>query len=207
VISGYLITHNIIADAQSGKFSFATFYIRRARRILPALLFTIAIVFIAGALLLAPETLRELSKESTHAMLSISNIQYWRELSSYFAQASDQLPLQNPEAMFFLMPFRIFEFAIGGFVVFTESARKASAISEIFSCLGLLTVATSMMVLSAASPFWVATLFPCLGTAAVIHCGQQTLAARLIATRPALAIGRASYSLYLCHRPIVFLRE
>jgi peptidoglycan/LPS O-acetylase OafA/YrhL len=253
VISGYLITHNIIADAQSGKFSFATFYIRRVRRILPALLFTIAIAFIAGALLLAPETLRELSKESTHAMLSISNIQHWRESSSYFAQASDQLPLlhfwslslevqfyliwpfvillglrlnkllfaivsiaslsflsafactvQNPEAVFFLMPFRIFEFAIGGFVVLVESARKSSAISETISCLGLLTVVTSMMLLSAASPFSVTTLFPCLGTAAVILCGQRTLAARLIATWPALAIGRASYSLYLCHWPIIF---
>jgi peptidoglycan/LPS O-acetylase OafA/YrhL len=253
VISGYLITHNIIADARSGNFSFATFYIRRARRILPALLFTIAIVFIAGTLLLAPETLRELSKESIHAMLSISNIQFWRESSSYFALASDQLPLlhfwslslevqfylvwpfvillglrlnkllfaiasiasmsfwaaiafnaQNPEAVFFLMPFRIFEFAIGGSVALFESARKSSAISETISCLGLLTVVASMMVLSAASPFWLTTLFPCLGTAAVILCGQRTLAARLVTTWPASAIGRASYSLYLCHWPIIF---
>ena len=187
VISGYLITHNIAADARCHNFSFATFYIRRARRILPALLFTIVVVFIAGTLLLAPETLRELSKESTHAMLSISNIQFWRESSSYFALASDQLPLlhfwslslevqfylvwpcvillgsrlnrllfaivsiasvsfcfaiacnaQNPEAVFFLMPFRMFEFAIGGSVVFVESARKSAAISEATSCLGLL---------------------------------------------------------------------
>ena len=79
VISGYLITHNIVADARSGTFSFVTFYIKRARRILPALLFIIAITFIVGTLLLAPETLRELSKESTHALLSISNIQFWRE--------------------------------------------------------------------------------------------------------------------------------
>jgi peptidoglycan/LPS O-acetylase OafA/YrhL len=93
VISGYLITYNIVADARTGKFSFASFYMKRARRILPALFFTIAVTFIAAALLLAPETLRELSKESTHALLSISNIQFWRESSSYFAQASDQLPL------------------------------------------------------------------------------------------------------------------
>jgi Acyltransferase family len=74
VISGYLITYNIVADARTGKFSFASFYMKRARRILPALFFTIAVTFIAAALLLAPETLRELSKESTHALLSISNI-------------------------------------------------------------------------------------------------------------------------------------
>jgi peptidoglycan/LPS O-acetylase OafA/YrhL len=253
VISGYLITHNIVADVRRGNFSFVTFLIKRARRILPALLFTIAVAFTVGTLLLAPETLRELSKESTHAMLSISNIQFWRESSSYFAQASDQLPLlhfwslslevqfyllwpfvillgfkldnvlftivalaglsfcaalicnvHHPEAVFFLMPFRIFEFAIGGAVVFAESARKSAATSEILSSLGLLTVVISMVSLTAASPFWVATLFPCLGTAAVILCGRRPLAARLIATGPALAVGRASYSLYLCHWPIIF---
>src|ERR1700691_5388666 len=41
VISGYLITQKIVANVRSGTFSLASFYIRRARRILPALLFTV----------------------------------------------------------------------------------------------------------------------------------------------------------------------
>jgi peptidoglycan/LPS O-acetylase OafA/YrhL len=34
-----------------------------------------------------------LAKESTHAILSISNIQYWREFQNYFAPESDDLAL------------------------------------------------------------------------------------------------------------------
>ena len=37
VISGYLITRNILADLQAGRFSFGQFYMRRTRRIYPAL--------------------------------------------------------------------------------------------------------------------------------------------------------------------------
>jgi len=43
VISGYLITRNIVDDISLNRFSFSGFYYRRARRLFPALLFTIAI--------------------------------------------------------------------------------------------------------------------------------------------------------------------
>src|SRR4051812_38278218 len=46
VISGYLITRNILADARAGRFSFADFYIRRTRRIYPALVFTVVVTYI-----------------------------------------------------------------------------------------------------------------------------------------------------------------
>jgi hypothetical protein len=104
------------------------------------------------------------------------------------------------------MPFRIFEFAIGGSLMFAEPSRRNSsmAISQITSGLGLLTITASMVAFDANSSFWAVTLLPCLGVAAVILSGAQTVAARLITNRPALAIGRASYSLYLCHWPIAF---
>jgi len=49
VISGYLITNIIrqeIIDA--GKFNFGAFYIKRARRLFPALFVTLCVTFIAG---------------------------------------------------------------------------------------------------------------------------------------------------------------
>jgi len=93
VISGYLISRNIINDIEAGRFSFVQFYARRARRILPALILTVIATFMAGLLWLSPVAMRGLAKESTHALLSISNIQYWRESQEYFASASDQLAL------------------------------------------------------------------------------------------------------------------
>ena len=85
VISGYLITGNILRDLHADRFSFGQFYIRRTRRIYPALIFTVVATYIAGALWCSPEMFLDLAKESTHALLSISNIQYWRESHRYFA--------------------------------------------------------------------------------------------------------------------------
>ena len=42
VISGFLITQNIVAGLQDGTFSFAGFYARRIRRIFPALALVLA---------------------------------------------------------------------------------------------------------------------------------------------------------------------
>jgi peptidoglycan/LPS O-acetylase OafA/YrhL len=93
VISGYLISRNIMLDLQHKRFSFLNFYMRRARRILPALIFTVVLTYICGALWLPPDFFRGLAKESTHALLSIANIQYWRESKEYFSATADQLPL------------------------------------------------------------------------------------------------------------------
>jgi peptidoglycan/LPS O-acetylase OafA/YrhL len=43
VISGYLITALLVRDIEAGTFSFADFYERRARRLLPALLLVMSV--------------------------------------------------------------------------------------------------------------------------------------------------------------------
>jgi peptidoglycan/LPS O-acetylase OafA/YrhL len=56
VISGYLITTLILKELnQTNRFSFKNFYERRARRILPALLFMMGISSVVGYYLLVPE--------------------------------------------------------------------------------------------------------------------------------------------------------
>src|ERR1700731_4896636 len=93
VISGYLITRNILRDLAADRFSLIRFYTGRARRILPALIFTVAFTYLLGALWCSPLMFLDLAKECTHALLSIANIQYWRESHQYFAPNSDELAL------------------------------------------------------------------------------------------------------------------
>src|SRR4051794_38268506 len=93
VISGYLISRNILCDIGRGRFSFGEFYLRRTRRIYPALIFTVVATYLAGALWCSPQMFLDLAKESTHAILSISNIQYWRESKAYFAPDAEHLAL------------------------------------------------------------------------------------------------------------------
>ena len=57
VISGYLITTIILSEMAEGKFSIVNFYERRARRILPALFFVMAICVPFAGLWFAPTDL------------------------------------------------------------------------------------------------------------------------------------------------------
>src|SRR3954470_21880434 len=59
VISGYLIGGIILREAMAGRFSFAVFYARRARRILPALFTVVLATCAAGWFLLSPAQFRD----------------------------------------------------------------------------------------------------------------------------------------------------
>src|SRR5437764_2729220 len=52
VISGFLITRHIKDDFEAGTFTFVGFYVRRARRLLPALFTVLAASYVISFLLL-----------------------------------------------------------------------------------------------------------------------------------------------------------
>ena len=92
VISGFLITRLIVAQLKADRFSFAQFYLRRARRLLPALFVTLAASLCAGALLFTPEHLALLAQSTLATLGSVSNIVFWRE-AGYFDAAGHYKPL------------------------------------------------------------------------------------------------------------------
>lgn len=92
VISGFLITRLIIDSVKEGSFTFSEFYFRRARRLLPALLFTIIASFILGCLIFSPQHLARLGGSGLHGLLSLSNFFFWDE-SGYFDADSTVKPL------------------------------------------------------------------------------------------------------------------
>ena len=264
VISGYLITRNILSDIERGRFSFGDFYLRRTRRIYPALIFMVLATYLVGALWCSPLMFLDLAKESTHAILSISNIQYWREFQRYFAPESDYLALLHcwslsleeqfylvwpalillaskserpfaiiagigcaslalaivaggidPCAAFFLMPCRIFEFAIGAMVLAAgrgvrptrpESGSSSGRfMSEAFCAIGVVSILASALLFRPDMPdAELVSLCPCIGAALVIWSGDKTWSAMVLTNRVAVALGAVSYSLYLCHWPVIF---
>lgn len=92
VISGYLITNGIVRGVDTGKFTFGDFYIRRTRRLIPALLFTISATYIASLFILSPKDLASLSGSTVYALTGISNIYFWMQ-SGYFDNFSSLKPL------------------------------------------------------------------------------------------------------------------
>jgi peptidoglycan/LPS O-acetylase OafA/YrhL len=255
VISGYLITRNILADLGRDRFSFGQFYTRRMRRIFPALIFTVILTWLAGALWCSATMFRDVAKEGTHALLWISNIQYWRESHLYFAPNSDELALlhcwslsleeqfyllwplfivlahrfgltfqaiaiaaivsllssiaitrTDPSAAFFLTPFRIYEFGCGALVLLLEKRLSPGpAAAGYLSAGGVIAIVASVATFDSDMPHMdIAALLPCLGAAAVILARGETRTAKLITGPVMLGTGAISYSLYLCHWPIIF---
>lgn len=92
VISGYLITTIIINELEKGKFSLANFYERRARRILPALVFVVLACLPAAWFLLTPSEMKRFSLSLVSVALFSSNILFWRQ-SGYFDTAAEFKPL------------------------------------------------------------------------------------------------------------------
>lgn len=92
VISGYLISTLILQDLDAGQFSVVTFYERRARRILPVLVFVmLACLPFAWALML-PDQMKEFAQSALATAAFLANVYFWRE-AGYFATASEQQPL------------------------------------------------------------------------------------------------------------------
>jgi peptidoglycan/LPS O-acetylase OafA/YrhL len=92
VISGYLISAIILKDINSGKFSIATFYERRVRRILPALIGTLLGTSVLAYLFFLPGELMDYAKSLLAALFSTSNFYFWKH-SGYFSAPVETKPL------------------------------------------------------------------------------------------------------------------
>lgn len=92
VISGYLITSIILAEAGRGDFSISGFYERRIRRIFPALFTVIAASAAIGWLLLAPRDYMDFARSSIAAAAFYSNF-FFNAQAGYFAPDAETQPL------------------------------------------------------------------------------------------------------------------
>ena len=78
VISGFLITSNIMTSVARGDFSFSEFYLRRVLRLLPALATTVFFTLFLSFLLLPPDQVLSLAKSALSSLMAVSNIYFWR---------------------------------------------------------------------------------------------------------------------------------
>ena len=90
VISGYLITTILAKEMAEGKYSILKFYERRARRILPALLFVIIVTLPFAFLWLQGNELSSLGKSMVGVGTFASNIFFWSSISYFNPSAADQ---------------------------------------------------------------------------------------------------------------------
>jgi len=92
VISGFLISTIIFSNLERNTFSFTEFYIRRIRRILPALITVMLTSLTFGWFALTAEEYKQLGEHIAGGSAFISNFLLWSE-SGYFDNAAETKPM------------------------------------------------------------------------------------------------------------------
>ena len=147
VVSGFLIGGIILRELDSGAFSFAQFWERRTRRILPAFLGLFAILLLIGWVLLPPLDLLGLCDQITAALVGIANFKMLALTGGYWARPADSLLLLHAwslaveEQFYVLMP------------VLLVMARRWGSRGPLLTMLVLFTVSLSL------SLFWSASRY------------------------------------------------
>ncbi len=94
VISGFLISLNILGDLERGRFSIVDFYRRRVKRIAPPMLLVVAATMLVTQQLFLPEDAERTAESALWSLLSLANVYFWRNQdTSYFAAANSDTPL------------------------------------------------------------------------------------------------------------------
>jgi len=113
VISGFLITRNLLNGLEGGRtLSIAEFYRRRALRILPVLFLVVLVTLILGHFILQPNHLLNVAWSSLASVFAAANIYFAYFIgSSYFSDDASFHPLLHlwslgiEEQFYFLWPF------------------------------------------------------------------------------------------------------
>ena len=113
VISGYLISNIIFSSLNTNNFSFKRFYIKRVRRILPALYSMLIFSSLIGYTYLSPTNIKYFFNSVVGAIFIYSNY-FFKDYNFYFADGSETIPLLHTwslsieEQFYILLPALLF---------------------------------------------------------------------------------------------------
>jgi len=113
---------------------------------------------------------------------------------------------KSPEAVFFLMPFRVFQFGIGGLIALLSLHKRVTvgrSFMLLFSSLCLLY--SAIFIINNTDEVWLKSLLPALLAGFFIIGSQSKWFVRNAVTAPIIWVGQRSYSIYLVHWPIIVL--
>jgi peptidoglycan/LPS O-acetylase OafA/YrhL len=114
---------------------------------------------------------------------------------------------RDPSAAFYLLPFRVFELAIGCLLALPSVKFPRKSMlggGAVFA--GVALIVGGMVFVTEKWPFpGVVALIPCIGTGLVIWGADavSTAPSRFLGSAPFRLVGKISYSLYLVHWPVV----
>ena len=158
VISGFLISGIIFSSLEKDNFNYIEFYLRRIKRIFPALIIVLLACYVFGWFVLFADEFAQLGKHIGSGAGFISNLMLWSE-SGYFDTVSESKPLLHlwslsvEEQFYIVWPFLISitykrQF---GFLSITIFAFLASFL---FNLIGVYQQQDTMIFFSPFTRFW-----------------------------------------------------
>ncbi|WP_312584802.1 acyltransferase family protein [Atlantibacter sp.] len=111
----------------------------------------------------------------------------------------------DPTSNYYLMPFRIFEFAAGGVLALRRSGdTKMTVAHDIGFLIGVALILFAAITYGKATAFpGIHALVPTIGACLCILCGGQSRASYIVRNTAVVSIGIVSYSIYLVHWPVL----
>jgi peptidoglycan/LPS O-acetylase OafA/YrhL len=258
VVSGYLIGGIVYNEAKCKTFTFAKFYQRRAKRILPVFFAVLLSCYSVAMLVLSPDELRRFAATALASIFSASNIHLWLT-TGYFTKGAQFDPLlmtwslaveeqfyillpvvllavlnykrhlvihaialfsvlsfvlsmwavaHHPTMAFFLLPTRAWEIGVGVLLAIYANERPIAATGKpnravhVWGGLGAALLVCSILVSRSTQFPGVAALIPVVGTLLIIGT-RNSFTSGILSTRPAVFVGKLSYSWYLWHWPML----
>ncbi|MDC1159041.1 acyltransferase family protein [Pelagibacteraceae bacterium] len=259
VISGYLITKSILKSYKSNNFSFAKFYYKRVKRILPVLLVVLFFSLIFALFFLLISDLRKFAESLITSLGFISNFYFWLT-GGYFSTNNQLKPLLHlwslsveeqfyifypiylyftfkifrslhfkllsiifvtffsfgitlfliskghsvpRQAIFFLSPFRVWQFGIGSIFAFLPNLKlKNNLIDTIYIFFALFLIFFNFFY---KLNFLPEAIFICIGTSLILFktINKKNYLSKIFNLKILIFIGVISYSLYLWHWPLI----
>jgi peptidoglycan/LPS O-acetylase OafA/YrhL len=92
VISGFLISGILLDAIARGTMSIGEFYVRRVRRIFPALVLVMGVYLVAGWFVMPPVQYEHMGKHAFFGSVFIANLSLWRE-GGYFDMSVELKPM------------------------------------------------------------------------------------------------------------------
>ncbi|HTO19358.1 MAG TPA: acyltransferase family protein [Pseudomonas sp.] len=142
VISGFLITSILLKEMAAGRFSWAEFYRRRIKRILPAYLFMLTGVTLVAFLVMLPYDFKKYAVSAFSSLFFLSNLNYALRQGDYFSTDAEQWPLLHTWSLAVEEQFYLFWPVIlfGLFALLPAPARRRRLLLPVLLALTLLSV-------------------------------------------------------------------